>query len=555
MSASNPIDRLVLERLRALNLVPAAPCTDAEFLRRATIDITGGLPTPAEVRAFLADTDPGKRTRKIDELLAHPRHAALWAEKFCDWTACAIDSLEEPTDLKPARARMWFDWFRRRLQEGVPYDRIVRGVLCGTTRGSRDLSTWIAEESASIAAARSRGADPGYADRLFLDLYWRRIEGTGPVPPEKMAELTASAFLGLRLQCAQCHRHPTDRWTQGDYRGFANVFARVRFGQSTELRGAVAARLEARRSGLADDRPLPRLQELYLEPGEERYLPDLATGRPLQARPPGGPALGDSDDPREALVAWMVGSDNPYFARNFANRVWQHYFGRGLVEPADDFSPARPPADPRLLDAMAAEFDRGHFDIRRLERLVLTSRTYQLTSIPDDGSALDSSGFARFLPRRPMAEVVADLLHDAVGVEPDYRPDGPAGMRAIELATNQPNNPLFRRVAQTFGRPARRQLCDCERRSEPVLAESLLLMCDPDLLRLLGLGRVSDLVARATSDLEAIEELYLGALSRPPRPSERTASLEHLRGKADRGTALKGLLWALINTREFILVH
>jgi hypothetical protein len=306
LPADNVIDRVVLGRLRKLNVVASPPCTDGKFLRRAMIDVTGSLPTADEVRRFLADGRADKRARKIEELLAHPRHAALWASKFCDWTACDIEALEEPDDLRPARARMWHHWFRKRLQENVPYDRMVRGVLCGTTRGGQDLSGWMAAEAARLDAARARGAEPGYAEKPFLDLYWRRLDGTGPVASERMAELTAAAFLGLRLQCAQCHRHPADRWTQADYRAFTNVFARVRFGQSPELRDAFVDLLEARRAAGAGARPLPHLQEMYLEAGTDRYLADPVSGRPLPPRPPGGPALDDKGDAREELAAWML---------------------------------------------------------------------------------------------------------------------------------------------------------------------------------------------------------------------------------------------------------
>jgi hypothetical protein len=256
----NGIDRIVLERLRLLNIVPSVPCTDAEFLRRVTIDVIGSLPTPHKVQTFLADQRPDRRTRKIEELLVHPRHAALWASKFCDWTACDFEALEEPRDLRPARARMWHDWFRKRIQENVPYDRIVRGVLCGTTRDGQDVSRWIKAEAARLETARTHGIDPEYAKHDFLDLYWRRIDAAEPVPPERMAELTAAAFLGLRLQCAQCHRHPTDRWTQDDYHAFTNSFARVRFGLSPELSVAIADLLESKRHTARDGPRLPRLQ-------------------------------------------------------------------------------------------------------------------------------------------------------------------------------------------------------------------------------------------------------------------------------------------------------
>jgi hypothetical protein len=294
---------------------------------------------------------------------------------------------------------------------------------------------------------------------------------------------------------------------------------------------------------------------VFLESGKERYLPDAVSGKPLPPRPPGGPALDDTTDCRDEFVAWMASPNNPYFARNFANRVWQHYLGRGLVEPLDDFSDAHPPDFAELLDMLAGEFIRSGYDIRRLEHLILNSATYQRSRNPNATNGEDESGLARFRPRRPMAEVLIDLLHDAAGVPSDYRPDAPAGAPATEVATSQPMNPFLNRWARTSGRPSRRQLCDCERRSEPVLAESLLLMSDPALLEMLRRGRVARLCQDNASNTAAVEELYLAMLSRPPTAEERAVVLEYLDAKKDQRAGLQGVLWALVNTREFILVH
>jgi hypothetical protein len=218
-------------------------------------------------------------------------------------------------------------------------------------------------------------------------------------------------------------------------------------------------------------------------------------------------------------------------------------------------TPARPPDFPELLDALAAELVKGGHDLRRLERLILTSRAYQLSATPNATNAEDETGFARFRLRRPMAEVVADLIHDACGAQPHYAPDAPKGTRAAAVVTNRPRNPFLRRVARAFGRPERQQLCDCERRAEPVLAESLLLLSDPEVLRLAAGGRVARLVRDKAADTAAVEELYLATLSRPPTAAERKAVLGYLKGRADRKAGLEGFLWALLNTREFILVH
>ena len=270
----NYIDREVFAKLKRLNVVPSDLATDEEFLRRVTIDTTGGLPSPEEVRAFVADKDARKREKLIDKLLAHPLHAALWATKMCDVTACNVDAMDGTPEERQRRARQWHDWFRHRFATNVPYDKIARGVLTATSREGHALKDWI---EAEIERARASG-DSSYAKRESLDLFWRRFEGEEFFPLEKMAELTATAFLGVRLECAQCHRHPFDRWTQTDYRAFANTFGRVRFDSSTELTSAVVDLLEARRK-LPPDKlgpPIPRLREVYLADAARLMNPETA---------------------------------------------------------------------------------------------------------------------------------------------------------------------------------------------------------------------------------------------------------------------------------------
>ncbi len=240
-----------------------------------TIDTIGSLPSPEEVRRFLADKDPGKRAKTIDRLLAHPRHAALWATRFCDITGCDIAAMEGPPELRPKRAKMWHDWFRRRIARGEPYDQIVRGVLSATSRDGKDIETWLNEEAGRLETAR-RGFDADYAQRSSLDLFWRRLVNDEFEPLETMSERVAAAFLGVRIECAQCHKHPFDRWTQRDYRAFANIFGRVQFGGSPEVVAATALLLEKRRNAAANHTlpPVPRLREVFVSSATGRSLPD-----------------------------------------------------------------------------------------------------------------------------------------------------------------------------------------------------------------------------------------------------------------------------------------
>src|SRR5262249_16950423 len=280
------------------------------------------------------------------------------------------DVMDGPPELRAKRARMWHDWFRTRVAANAPYDEIVKGVLVATSREGADPRAWIAQETALDQTLRT-GFDHSYAERPSLDLFWRRVEGEDFFPLEKMAELTAAAFLGVRLECAQCHKHPFDRWTQLDYRGYANVFGRVRFGSSPELTAATAEKLDARRKMPAEKAgpAIPRMREVYIGDPRSRRMVHPDTGLTLRPKAPGGPELDDANDARAALFEWMVRPDNPFFARAFVNRIWAHYFGVGLVHPVDDFSQANPPSNERLLDALAREFVEHHYDIRHLERI------------------------------------------------------------------------------------------------------------------------------------------------------------------------------------------
>jgi hypothetical protein len=372
-----------------------------------------------------------------------------------------------------------------------------------------------------------------------------------------MAELTAAAFLGVRLECAQCHKHPFDRWTQLDYRSYANIFGRVHFDSSPELTAATADTLDARRKqpAMKAGPAIPRMREVYIGPPRSRRLANPETGWVLKPRALGGPELDETQDAREALFEWMVRPDNPYFARSFVNRVWAHYTGVGLVEPVDDFSQANPPSNSRLLDALAQDFIDHYFDIRRLERLVLSSRTYQRSPVPNATNRHDRTNYARAYARPLMAEVVLDVLDDALGAAEDIGPDAPPGSRAIEVATNRVRSPHAARVFRVFGRPVRASACDCERPTGPALPQTIFLMADPTLLEKLAGGRLHALLAGGRPDAEVVDELFLATLSRLPDAREKQGALDRVHTAADRGAGFTDVLWALINTREFVLNH
>ncbi len=548
----NYVDHEVLEKLRGLNIVPSGLSSDAEFLRRVTIDTIGSLPSPDEVRAFLADRDPQKRSKKIDELLAHPLHAALWATKFCDITGNNTDELELPRE---KHSQMWHDWFRKRLAANQPYDKLVHDVLCATSRGAEEPEAWV-ENYKTIEQQARDGFDTSYAERETLDLFWRRQRGN--VPIEQWGEKVAAAFLGVRLECAQCHKHPFDRWTQEEYRAFANVFGQVAYGSSPETRKLLDPENNRRRKETNAQKRLQPIRELYLN-SRARSLPDPVTNKPLPAKALGGPeiAIEPGKDARETLFAWLATAENPFFARSFVNRIWGHYFGTGIVEPVDDFSLANPPSNEALLDALARDFASHGFDIRHMERTILNSRTYQLSSDTNESNQFDRTNYSHSQVRPMMAEAVVDVLNAALDVEENLGNAAKPGSRAMEIGASRINNGNLAYVFRIFGRPPRTTACDCERAMDPALPQALYLMGDPSVLAKLSSskGRLGALLQSSLSDEQILDELFLATLSRFPTEDDRRLFDEYRARRSDRREAFADTLWALINTREFILNH
>jgi hypothetical protein len=587
----NYIDREVFAKLRLLGVTPSGLSSDTEFLRRVTLDTIGSLPAAEEVRKFLADTDPKKREKKIDQLLAHPLHAALWATRFSDITGNNTALLRAPTPAAQVKySQMWHDWFRQRIADNVPYDEIVRRVLCSTSRDGQTREEWF-KEVKEIETTAAKSFVSSYAHKETLDLFWQVGKA---VPLEQYAERTASAFLGVRLECAQCHKHPFDRWTQADYRAYANIFGHVVVGMAPDT--AVALGLGGQKGKPAATKKvmLPKgagvLNEVFVG-GKGRSLPPpdyvpvikevvvagnkkklvLAEPPPrLPARALGGPVIPvePGKDARVALFEWMRSPDNPFFARSFVNRVWAHYFGVGIVHPADDFSLANPPSNARLLDALAADFIKHRYDIRRLERTILLSRTYQLSSTMNATNRLDRNNYSHSFVRPLLAEVVVDVLGDALGMPEDFGKDAPPGKRAIEVGSVRLLSPDLSYALRTFGRGDRTLVCDCERGNEPTLAQTLYRMADFAVLhRLKGSvadgkvkgkpareGRLAKLLASNKTAEEILEDLFLATLSRFPTDAEKQLFASY-RAEKDREAACTDALWALLNTREFVLNH
>ncbi|MDX2035742.1 MAG: DUF1553 domain-containing protein [Isosphaeraceae bacterium] len=491
---SNPIDRLAAAKWRELGLAPSEPCTDTEFLRRAMLDAIGTLPTPQEIEAFLADRSPDKRTKIVDAILDRPEYVDYWTLKWGDLLRIERQKLGMPGMLA-------FNlWLRESFRDNRRFDRMIEELV--TAQGS----------------IYSRGPAN----------YFRVASS-----PDDLAETTAQVFMGVRLQCAKCHHHPFESYGQDDYYGLAAYFARIRTKNSQEF-------------GL-----FGREQVIYTAKTGEVRQPrsgKVMAPKPLSAEP--------SDDPvdrRRALARWLTDPKNPWTARSVANRYWGAFFSSGLVNPIDDLRETNPPSNPALLDALADSFIASGFDLKALMRLIMSSRVYQLSSIPTPENRLDRRWFTHYLPRRLGAEVLLDAVNAATDSTEDFklRPDG---TRAISL----PDPEYKSTFLDTFGRPVRAIACECERGTEPNLAQALALMNSEEINAKLAApkGRVARLAGdRTIDDQQLIRTLYLLTFSRPPDPEEIEVATKAIRAAPDRAQGAQDLLWGLLNSKEFLFNH
>lgn len=492
---ANFIDERLAAEWKALGLRPAGPSSDAEFLRRVSLDLTGTLPTPDEVRAFLASTDPKKREALIDRLLERPEYTDYWALKWGDLLRAHRKHLGDKG------LASFNTWLRSALRENRPADRLARELL--TAQGN-------------LYAA-------GPVAFFYVDK-----------TPSELAETTAQVLLGVRLQCAQCHHHPFEVWSQDDYHGMAAFFARVRrkdTGENGQFGGAQSVRIDTTGT-----------------------LTHPATGKPVAPRPLGGKALkiDDPADPRVALADWVTARDNPFFARNVVNRYWGYLFGRGLVESIDDLRATNPAAFPALLDALARDFADHGYDLKLLLRTICRSRAYQLACDLNPARDIDGEFVTHRRPRPMPAEVVLDAVSAATGV-PEAFDRLPVGTRAIAL----PDPAVLSYFLDSFGRPKRLTACECERAARPDLTRVLHLMNGDTLQKKVAgdQGRVAKLLAAKKPADDAIEELYLATLSRRPTDAERTAVRPKLAEAPSVREGYEDLLWALLNSAEFVFNH
>jgi hypothetical protein len=506
------VDQLVMAKLKQLGVPPSDVCTDSEFLRRVSIDITGTLPTAAEAEKFLADRDPKKREKLVDDLLARPAYASYFALKWGDILRNRRTGVVGLGGGK-ARTDAFHAWIRESLAKNKPYDRFVREIL--TARGDM------------------------FGEAGQPPVAWYHVLKT----PQLLVDDTAQAFLGTRIQCAQCHHHPYEKWSQDDYWGLAAFFARV---QMTAVKSNVPKDGRGLMSlSIASDGKVTSPQ------GKTYTQPQPLGGDPLTI-PPGA-------DPREQLADWMTRPDNPFLARALVNRYWAHFFGRGIVEMPDDLRITNPPSNPELLDALAKDLVAHKFDLKYLVRTICISDTYQQSSKPNVFNQKDRQNFARFYPRRLPAEVLLDAIDQVTGVPTKFGAN--EATRAIDLADEAAANTLL----EAFGKPTRDSACECERVASATLSQSLYLLASKDVHMKLkqSSSRPAKWAADARPDVDKIKEMFLWVFSRYPTPDElRTAETflaqEPARAsnaKLAKQEAYEDLLWALLNTKEFLFNH
>jgi WD40 repeat protein/mono/diheme cytochrome c family protein len=499
LPVTNFIDDLAYAQFKQLGLYPSEPCSDAEFLRRATIDTIGAVPTADEARAFLADTAPEKRARLIDRLLDHRFYADHWANKWADL-------LRPNPDRAGVKSVYVLDqWLRESFRTNKPYDEFVREIV--TTEGN----------------THRFGPAVIYRDRR---------------EPADVTTMFSQLFLGVRLDCAKCHHHPSEKWGQDDFYRMAAFFGSLK------------------RKGAGISAPISAGNEtFYFAPG--RTVKHPVTGEVMEPRPPDGSPvkIADDIDPRLALADWMTDPKNPYFARAIANRIWAAFFGKGIVDPVDDFRLSNPPSNPALLDALAEELVRHDYNLKELMRTILRSHLYQLSTMPNQFNMADMRNFSRSYRRRLPAEVLADAVADITGVPNTYA-GLPPGSRAMQAWTYKIDSPTM----DAFSRPNSSSDCPCERDSKPSIVQALHLMNSRLLQEKLASKDVAARVQRLAESKqlpeEIVTELYLACYTRPPNEEElKIATGAFAAEGTTRRRATEDVLWSLFNSAEFVFNH
>ena len=489
--SDNFIDKYVFGKLGELSIPPSPPADDATFLRRAYLDVIGLIPTAEEARRFLADDYPNKRAKLVDELLERPEYADYWALYWGD-------HLNNTKQLLYNKGPYQFtQWLYTAFRENWAYDKFVRELLTSSGNMYDNPAT------------------------SYYPLMKKELD---------MAAMTSQLFLGVSIDCARCHNHPLESWTQADYNGMAAFFSQVRY------------------KGGAGPRNNERI--LYVKFDREFEHPD--TGKPYEPKALGGPVFDDSGrvDRREKLFEWMTANDNPFFAKAIVNRYWKQFMGRGIVDPVDDFRVTNPPTNEPLLEALAEDFVEHDYDLHHLIRQITSSQAYQLSSTPTGGNREDVTAHSRYYPKRLTAEQMLDSISQATGVPEEFAWLYP-GTRASQL----PEPEIESYFLDVFDRPSRQLVCD--RKTTNSLNQALHLVSGEAIDGKVKSPRatLARLLDSARSDGEIVEELYLGALSRYPDAEERRLATQALERAGDRRRGFEDFYWALLNSKEFVFNH
>jgi hypothetical protein len=659
------IDELVIEKLAKLGIIPSEVCDDHEFLRRASLDLTGSLPAPREVLDFLSSQDPNKRAKKIDELLERPGYAAWLTTKLCDFTGNNANNLQNVAgNLGGNLSQEWYDWIHQRVARNEPYDKLVEGIVVANSRRPGESYTEYCKRMSAMYGPKKEGS---YADAGGLTYFWGRRNFR---TTEERAIGFAYTFLGIRIQCAQCHKHPFDQWTQDDFNQFKNFFAGVSFGVNPKDRDEQVALMkqlgiERGKGGNDVRREIQnRVRKGDVVPVEELYVVKPQASRDTRnpkdkapnnrnTRVPAGPTakllgsdvvrLTEYDDPRQPLMDWLRDRNNRYFARAFVNRIWASMFNVGIVNPPDDMSLANAPSNAALLDYLAEQFIAHNFDMKWLHREIANSHAYQRSWKPNDTNQFDQKNFSHAIPRRLPAEVALDALRQATSSDTEIaRLQTEMTGRAIAIpGTNGRNgngNGNISFALTVFGRSTRESNCDCDRSMEASLLQTVYMQNDAQIYELLNdkkgwvnslvqagrssrnersdkdaasaksslrnfekslefneralkrarqsgnkseikdlEGRIAELKSKMKQAKQAIDgksddtpksttvanlepddlvkAAYLRSLSRLPSDSEMETSKQFLAQAEDVTSGARDLLWALINTKEFIVNH
>jgi hypothetical protein len=489
--ANNAIDKLVWDRLQTLGLQASATTSDAQFLRRVYLDTIGTLPTPPETRTFLADQSAEKRTALITRLLQRKEYAQYWAMKWAD--ILRVDK----EIIKPVGTIAMTRWLTDQFANNLPYDQFVRKIV--TAQGNT-----LSESPAAFYLVHNN--------------------------PEKLVRSVSQVFLGVRIECAQCHHHPFEKWSQTDYAAFGGFFTGV------SHKGSTGGGTKIFDKG-GQDQKHPRTGEA---------VPTAGLGAP----PLTSEALSHR---REALASWMTAADNPFLTRMIANRLWAHYLGRGLVEPIDDMRATNPATNEPLLELLAQRLVSNGYDLKDLTQFILSSKAYQLSAETNDSNARDNQNFSHASWKPVPAEVLLDAISQVTGVAEQFN-GWPDGYRAIEIWDNRMPSYFFR----IFGKPQRVSVCECERGNEPSIVQALHLMNSTETMSKINhrQGQAIKLATSTQSDDKIIEELYLAALARFPREEELALMQTAFDAQGTtRRTAVEDIMWTLLNTREFIFNH